>query len=55
MIIFLKMKCFYIKKYYEKREFLETNLSRFGVWEHFQMIYLLFIFNFLSLIDFWAK
>jgi hypothetical protein len=38
----------------ENKEILETNLSRFGVWEHFQMIYLLFIFNFLLLIDSWA-
>jgi hypothetical protein len=36
------------------KEFLEINLSRFEVWEHIQIIYLLFIFNFLLLIDFWA-
>jgi hypothetical protein len=29
----------------KNKEFLETNLSRFRVWEYFQMIYLLFIFS----------
>jgi hypothetical protein len=42
------MKYFYIEKYYEKK--LEINLSQFGVWKDFQMIYLLFILNFLLLI-----
>jgi hypothetical protein len=28
---------------------IEINLSQFGVWEDLQMIYLLFIFNFLLL------
>jgi hypothetical protein len=36
------------------KEFLEISLNQFVVWEHFQMIYLLFIFNFLLLIDYWA-
>jgi hypothetical protein len=49
---FLKLKYFYIEKYYEKK--LEINLSQFGVWEGLQMIYLLFIFNFLLFIDCWA-
>jgi hypothetical protein len=40
----------------KNKEFLEINLSQFRVWEHFQMIYLLFIFNFLLFIEFcfWA-
>jgi hypothetical protein len=38
----------------KNKEYLEINLSQFGVWEHFQMIYLLFIFNSLLLIDYWA-
>jgi hypothetical protein len=50
---FLKLKCFYIEKYYEKKN-LKINLSQFGVWEDLQMIYLLFIFNFLLFIEFWA-
>jgi hypothetical protein len=33
---------------------LEINLSQFGVWEELQMIYLLFIFNFLLFIANWA-
>jgi hypothetical protein len=39
----------------KNKEFLEINLSQFGVWKHFQIIYLLFIFNFLLLIDYWAS
>jgi hypothetical protein len=35
----------------KNKEFLEINLSQFGVWEDLQMIYLLFIFNFLLLIE----
>jgi hypothetical protein len=31
----------------KNKEFLETNLSQFGVWEDLQMVYSLFIFNFL--------
>jgi hypothetical protein len=38
----------------KNKEVLEINLCQFGVWEDFQMIYLLFIFNFLLLIEFWA-
>jgi hypothetical protein len=38
----------------ENKEFLEINLSQFGVQESPQMIYLLFIFNFLLLTDSWA-
>jgi hypothetical protein len=38
----------------KNKKFLEINLSQFGVWESLQMIYLLFIFNFLLLIDYWA-
>jgi hypothetical protein len=38
----------------KNKEFLEINLSQFGVWKDLQMIYLLFIFNFLLLIDYWA-
>jgi hypothetical protein len=30
----------------KNNEFLEIILSRFGVWEDLQMIYLLFIFKF---------
>jgi hypothetical protein len=33
---------------------LEINLCQFGVWEDLQMIYLLFNFNFLILIEFGA-
>jgi hypothetical protein len=33
---------------------LKINLSQFGVWKDLQMIYLLFIFNFLLLIESWA-
>jgi hypothetical protein len=36
----------------KNKEFLETNLSKFGVQKHFKMIYLFFIFNFLLLIDY---
>jgi hypothetical protein len=38
----------------KNKEFLEINLSQFGVQEHFKMIYLFFTFNFLLLIDFWV-
>jgi hypothetical protein len=38
----------------KNKEFLKINLSQFGVWEDLQMIYLLFIFIFLLLIEFWA-
>jgi hypothetical protein len=37
----------------KNKEILETNLSQFGVQEHFQIIYLLFIYNILFLIEFW--
>jgi hypothetical protein len=33
---------------------VKINLSQFGVWKGLQMIYLLFIFNFLLFIDRWA-
>jgi hypothetical protein len=45
MIMFLKMKYFYTKNTMKNKEFLEINLSQFGVWKHSQMIYLLFTFN----------
>jgi hypothetical protein len=38
----------------KNKELLEINLSQCGVWEDLQMIYLLFIFNFLLLINYWA-
>jgi hypothetical protein len=38
----------------KSKEFLGINLSQFGVWEDLQMIYLLFIFNFLLLTDKWT-
>jgi hypothetical protein len=38
----------------KNKEFLEINLSQFGVWKDLQMIYLLFIFDFLLFIDSWA-
>jgi hypothetical protein len=38
----------------KNKEFLEINLSQFEIWEGLQMIYLVFIFNFLLLIDCWA-
>jgi hypothetical protein len=38
----------------KNKELLEINFSQFAVWEDLQMIYLLFIFNFLLLIDYWA-
>jgi hypothetical protein len=31
----------------KNKELLEINLSQFGVWESLQMIYSLFVFNFL--------
>jgi hypothetical protein len=44
----------YEKNTMRNKKILEINLSRFGVWEYFQMIYLLFIFNSPLLIDYWA-
>jgi hypothetical protein len=38
----------------KNKEFLEINLNQFGVSEDLQMIYLLFIFNFLLFIANWA-
>jgi hypothetical protein len=38
----------------KNKEFLEKKLSQFGVWEDLQIIYLLFIFNFLLFIGSWA-
>jgi hypothetical protein len=35
----------------KNKKILETNLSQFGVQEHFQMIYLLLNFSFLLLIN----
>jgi hypothetical protein len=33
---------------------LKKKLSQFRIWEDLQMIYLLFILNFLLLIDYWV-
>jgi hypothetical protein len=38
----------------KNKEFLEINLNQFRVWKDLQIIYLLFILNFLSFIESWA-
>jgi hypothetical protein len=38
----------------KNKKIIEINLSQFRIWEDLQIIYLLFIFNFLLLIDYWA-